>query len=296
MDTAAAVPRLMKVPEGFGRPGRTKQLTAPLHWCCALATSARRSLPDFLIIGAQKAGTTSLCSYLFQHPDVNAPRRKEIHFFDSPEFSLGPAWYRAHFPRGTQPGITGEASPYYLCHPHVPRRVHELLPHARLIVLLRDPVERALSHYHHQVRHGRERLSFLDAIDAEPTRLGHEFERMIDDENYYSDAYWGFSYMARGRYGEQLERWFEYFPRESMLVLESTALFSTPESVHLQALEFLGLEPRPLARYPKQNAGSYSGLEADEHRRLLREFAPDTDKLEALLNRPVSWSGSLCGP
>lgn len=286
----------MNVPTGFGRPGRSKRVTAPLHWSYALATSKRRCLPDFLIIGAQKAGTTSLSTYLFQHPDINPPRTKEIHYFDSPEFGLGPAWYRAHFPRVGMAGITGEASPYYLCHPHVPRRVHELTPGVRLIVLLRDPVERALSHYHHQVRHGREPLSFAEAIEAEPSRLAGEYERMMSDESYYSESFWGFSYVTRGLYAQQLKRWTPYFPIDSMLILDSHEFFSSPRAAHLKTLEFLGLDPVPLTRYGKQNTGSYSELTTADYGKLASRFEQDGRELESMLGRRMSWMTKAAVP
>ena len=279
----------MKVPDGFGRPGRTMRLTAPFDWCYSLATSSKRGLPDFLIIGAQKAGTTSLCTYLFQHPDIKPPRRKEIHYFDSPEFGLGPRWYRAHFSPKRDTQLTGEASPYYLCHPHAPRRVRELVPDARLIVLLRDPVERALSHYHHQVRHGREPLSFEAAIDAEPERLAGEYERMISDETYYSEAYWGFSYVTRGLYAEQLRRWSAHFDVSSMLILDSHDFFASPRDVHLKTLKFLNLDELPLKQYGKQNTGSYSQLTRAEHERLAARFLHDGRDLESIIGRKMSW-------
>ena len=142
-----------------------RQLTAPL-----------RGLPSVLIIGAQKGGTTSLFSYLVQHPDVLAPLTKEIHYFDL-QYDREDKWYRGHFPfarRLERGAVTIDASPYYLPHPLVPARAAQLVPEAKLVAVLRDPVDRALSHYHHEVRAGRESLSFADAIDQEAERLAGE--------------------------------------------------------------------------------------------------------------------------
>lgn len=138
--------------------------------------------PHFLIIGAARSGTTSLYSYLVEHPRVVAAAKKELHFFDL-RFPNGPAWYRDQFPSLSPDTITGEASPYYLFHSHVPKRVFKLLPHVKLIVLLRNPVDRAYSHYYHAVKHGIETLPFERAIEQEDERLRGEVARMLEEEN-----------------------------------------------------------------------------------------------------------------
>ncbi len=136
-----------------------------------------RALPGAVIIGAQKCGTSSLHNYLTQSPGVIAPLRKEVHYFDV-NYGRGEGWYRGHFGRQGEPGLNLDSSPYYLFHPAVPARMHELLPDARLIVLLRNPARRAYSHYWHERDKGREKLSFEAAIDAEPARLGQVEERL----------------------------------------------------------------------------------------------------------------------
>lgn len=277
------------IPDGFGRPGRTRRITAPWHWLGARATGPIRPLPDFIIIGAQKAGTTSLATYLFRHPDVVAPVRKEIHYFDSPEFGHGPNWYRAHFRLRRPSAITGEASPYYLTHPHTPRRVHELIPHAKLVVMLRNPVDRALSHYQHQVRHGREPLTFEDAIKAEPERLAGEFERMLSDEHYYSYNYWAYSYATRSLYSEQIERWLRYFDVSRIHFIASEEFFRDPESEHLKTLRFLDLADHSLGTYRKQNVGHYSGISESFRSELNERFLDDARRLGDLTGRCFRW-------
>src|SRR5215216_7751234 len=143
-------------------------------WTYGRATAKLRPLPDFLVLGAQKAGTTALYAYLRRHPQIAGPSWKEVSFFDR-HYARGESWYRGNFPSrpatwlarrraGAEP-IVGEASPGYLFHPHAPQRVATLLPNVRLIALLRDPVDRALSHYHHELALGRESLSFEEAIE-----------------------------------------------------------------------------------------------------------------------------------
>src|SRR5437773_8026085 len=191
-------------------------------WTYGRATSFARPLPDFLIIGAQKAGTTALYSYLRRHPHVTGPSWKEVSFFDR-HYTRGEAWYRGNFPNviRARGALVGEASPSYLFHPLAPERVAALVPDARLITLVRNPVDRALSHYHHEVALGREPLAFEEAIDAEPERTRGEEERLVGEPGYFSHAWWNYTYLARGRYAEQLERWLALFPPDQVLVLAS---------------------------------------------------------------------------
>src|SRR5437763_1646364 len=124
-------------------------------------TAPVRLLPDFIILGAQRAGTTSLYEYIVDHPQVGAASKKEVHFFDR-HYTEGVNWYRAHFPpavrrqrfenRTGKRFLTGEASPYYLAHPMVPERIAAVAPDARFLILLRNPIDRALSHYYHNRR------------------------------------------------------------------------------------------------------------------------------------------------
>ena len=287
------------IPDGFAQGGRLRRLAVPLTWAVCRWTAAVRMLPGFIIIGAQKSGTTSLCTQLFRHPQVRAPRRKEIHFFDSPEYANGMSWYGAHFPlqiarasgrsSETAKQITGEASPYYLCHPHAPRRVFEVLPNVKLIVMLRNPVDRALSHYNHQVRMGREPLTFEQAIDAEPERLAGERERMISDPDYYSYEWWAHSYLARGRYAEQLELWGALFRPEQMLVIRSEDYFNDPRAEFMKTLDFLELDRFDLESYGKQNVGDYDGMSTHVRQKLGAYFQPRNKLLYELLARDFGW-------
>jgi hypothetical protein len=146
-------------------------------------TRGMRLLPDFIIIGGQRCGTTSLFNYLTQHPDVFPSCPKEVHYF-SIHYHKGVNWYRSHFPLVMQKSyverghdrrfVAGEATPYYIAHPHAPQRIAETVPEAKLIVLLRNPVDRAYSHYHYEVKNGLETLSFAEAIDREDERLAGE--------------------------------------------------------------------------------------------------------------------------
>jgi hypothetical protein len=183
----------------------------------------------------------------------------------------------------------GEASPGYLFHPLAPERVAETVPQTKLIALLRDPVDRALSHYHHEVALGREPLSFEDAIDAEPERTRGEEERLLREPRYWSRAWWDHTYLARGRYAEQLERWLAVFPRERLLVLASEELAADPGAAYAQVLEFLGAPRHELDSYPRVYEQAYAEMRPDTRRRLVNYFAEPNRRLYELLGRDFGW-------
>lgn len=247
-----------------------------------------RALPDAAIIGAQKCGTSSLHNYLTQQPGVIAPLRKEVHYFDL-NYGRGEAWYRANFGRIGQAGVNIDSSPYYLFHPAVPARMHALLPEARLIVLLRDPVRRAYSHYRDECHKGREELSFESAIDAEAARLGRAEQQLASGEIERSREHQLHSYLARGRYAEQLERWLALYPRRQLLVLGFETLAADPLGTLNEALAFLGLPPATTARLGARNARRYPPMSPATAERLAAYFEPHNRRLEALLGRSMGW-------
>src|SRR6266851_5277975 len=200
-------------------------------------TSPIRLMPDFLIIGAQKSGTTSLYYYLVEHPYIGQSSTKEVHYFESR--------YKETF-------ITGEASPSYLSHPHAPGRAAKLLPQAKLIVLLRNPVGRAYSQYRHNIGLGFEKLSFEDAIASQEERTKTEKEKLLANEYHSSHIYNRYAYLERGIYADQLEAWFKYFPREQMLILRSEDFFADPAPVCAQTLDFLHVPPMRIAALEKE--------------------------------------------
>jgi hypothetical protein len=268
-----------------------------------IRTGALRMLPDYLIIGAQRAGTTSLYLYLTQHPSV-APVviGKGVHYFDV-DFAKGPLWYRGHFPVTARrylskvgrdmPLITGEGSPYYLFHPLVPERVAALLPNVRLIALLRDPVARAFSHYQHFVERGIETLpTFEEALDAEAERLDGEMQKLRHDPLYRAYNYQHYSYAARGLYMDQLDRWTSLFPRDRMLILQSETFFSDPEAGYGRVLDFLDLSRRPLASYKAFNAGRYDGMAPATRQRLRDLFAEPNRRLYAFIGQDYGWDSN----
>jgi len=251
------------------------------------ATASLRMRPSFLVIGAQKAGTTSLYAYLTAHPAVLGSSIKEVQYF-SKFYDQGEDWYLAYFPlelrggaarlrAGTRPAV-GEASATYLFHPRAPERVHNFDPRMRLIAVLRDPVDRAYSHYQMEHRWGREQLSFEDALDREEA-LAPELERMVAEPGYESQEAIDCSYVARGRYAEQLERWLERFPREQLLILTSDELLADPGRSMETVARFLGVPARRATSYPLRGVREYGTMAPETRERLARTFAPETERL-----------------
>jgi sulfotransferase family protein len=238
------------------------------------------TLPDFLIIGAAKSGTTTLYGLLRSHPHVRAAVRREIHYFDK-NFEKGIEWYRGHFKPGANRGgrrtITGESSPSYLPDERVPRRVAEILPEVRLIALLRNPVDRAYSHYQQAVKHGRAHLSFEEVIEAEISRSSGSKR-----------------YLARGIYVDQLKRWHRCFDREQLLVVKSEDFFgNTPDTLKC-VLNFLALPEWKPDHLPVKNKGSYTQQMSPETRARLRDyFEPHNKRLYDYLGTDFGWGGSL---
>lgn len=258
-------------------------------------TSWMRRLPDFIIIGAQKAGTTSLFEYLAKHPCIKEPSEKELHYFsDAGHYRKGLTWYRSQFPlqwgAGRESFLTGEATPYYLFHPLTPQRVFEALPLVKNIVMLRNPVDRAFSHYFHEVRENRETRSFEQAIENEPAEMEREEAAMLRDGLYDGYKHRRCSYLSRGIYWAQLERWFKLFKRDQFVILKSEDYFMDPERNFGLILDFLGLPPRCIGTFKKIHEGVYDfPMRPDTRERLRRFYKVHNERLSRLLGRDFGW-------
>lgn len=256
-------------------------------------------LPDFVVIGAQKGGTTSLYKYLTTHPSIGRALRKEVHYFDLNHWR-GVSWYRAHFPSRLEARLVKrrhglelracEASPYYLFHPEVPSRMRDLLPEVKLIVLLREPVERALSHYHQEVRLGREQLPVDGALARESERLAGEAHKISLDAAYESFHHRHHSYLSRGAYADQLEVWLSVFKREQLLVMDSSGL-ADPAAMLQRACDFLGLPTHSLRSYERFRGASYPAIEPALERQLREHFAPHNRRLWTMIGESFDWDG-----
>lgn len=265
--------------------------TYPARLATRWLTAGRRAWPAFLVIGAQKAGTTSLYAQLGAHPAVVPALRKEVHWFDRAH--RRGADYRAYFPRSRAlarrpggPGVTGEATPFLLCHPLAPGRVRATLPDVRLVVVLRDPVARAISGYHHAVRHGDEDRPIEVALDpdrVEPVGAPDD-AAWWDGDNVVRRR----GYLERGDYAPQLARWLDRFPREQLLVLDSADVHDGSGAAAV--VEHLGLPPAPTVPLTARNVGAYDPAAVPVvERRLRAYFAPRNDALADLLGRTFPW-------
>lgn len=277
------------------RAARSALLTA------SLPTAPARMLPSFLIVGAQRGGTTSMSRNLSEHPAVfGSLLQQEVHYFDV-AYRRGLGWYRCNFPfsaRARRAASRGagvapmafESSPYYMFHPLAPGRIARDLPGVKLVVLVRDPVERAYSGHAHEVAHGFETEPFERALELEPVRLDGEEERIIAEPGYVSYSHQHHSYRARGHYTEQLERLERLFGRERIHVVDSGDFFTDPERVYDGVLTFLGLPKRGYPVFKQRNARPRPAPMPRAVRAALEEhYGPHDERLASWLGHEPSW-------
>lgn len=273
----------------------TNRLRRHLSMAYQIATSPIRRLPDFIVIGVVKGGTTSLLKYLDQHPSIMVSVKKEIHFFDE-HFDKGLLWYRQHFPLqswSNQPQIlTGEASPAYFCQSSLaPARIHQVVPQVKLILLLRNPVDRAYSHYCHRYRRQAEtETSFAKLALEEKSRLTEklsDWSLQFDSQNNRPRL--SCYHLASGLYIIHLQNWLEYFSPQQLLVLNSDDLFKQPRQVVHQVSQFLDLPDPPNLNFPIYNSGSYKELDTGLRQKLCQFFEPYNHQLYQLLDTDFGW-------
>lgn len=263
--------------------GVAAQLRGSSRWSSAL--------PDFVIAGVQKGGTTFLFQEMLRHPHVKASLTKEVHFFDQ-HFDRGLVWYRGMFPRSIRraPILRAEASPSYIFEPHALERIRNTLDDVRLIVVVRDPVARAHSHYLHERRLGYEpATTFEEALALEGGRLDAIASLPVDDPGArFVRSH--FTYVARGMYVPQLEHAADLFGRDRLLVLFSENLFASPDSIVQEALDFVGASPAPLAA-GGGNDMSFGATAVDEATAadLRKVFQAPNARLAGWLGSPVPW-------
>jgi O-antigen/teichoic acid export membrane protein len=261
-----------------------------------MLTARWRMEPTFLVAGAQRSGTTTLFRLLADHPNLVRPTLdKGTGYFDDNHFR-GRRWYRAHFPlralarwRAREPVQTFECSGYYMFHPLAPSRIAAELPDARVVVMLRNPVDRAVSAYGHERRRGFESAGFVDALAREQERLADEVDRLTRDEHYRSFAHRHHAYLRRGEYAGQVAALIEAVGRDRVYVMDADAFFADPEAEFVALQRWLGLPVWTPDHVDKWNAGSPEPMPAQWRARLEEYFAPHDRQLEELLGRPLHW-------
>jgi len=255
-------------------------------------------LPDFLIIGAARSGTTSLYQYLVQHPNIEPCVVKQLHFFDQ-YFQRGTNWYRMNFPSSwnkfcatkikKNKFITGEATPYYLQNPNTPKKVFELIPDVKLIALLRNPVDRAYSHFKRRKKNLSEKLSFEEATEQEEMRIKGEMKKMEDAAGYFSYTYHRLSYIHAGLYVEHLERWLKVFPRKQLLIVQTEEFQKNIPEIYNRILEFLEMPSFQLKEYKQFQKSEPPSMDLQTRKRLLDYCKPYNKKLFSLIGTRFDW-------
>ncbi|WP_161937833.1 sulfotransferase domain-containing protein [Serinicoccus chungangensis] len=267
-----------------------------------VATVRWRMKPSFLVVGAQRSGTTSLFRLLETHPQVVRPTLdKGIGYFDL-NYSRPWSWYISHFPirplaalmRGTKRVVTFESSGYYMFHPLAHERIADDLPGVKVVMMLRNPVDRAHSAHRHEQRRGFEAEDFETAVSLETTRLAGEVERIKDDPYYVSFAHQHHAYVGRGEYAQQVARLIDSCGRENVYVIDADAFFDNPAAEFSQLCRWLGLDEPAQVKADAWNAAPRAPLRQDLRRRLEVHFEPHDVRLEHILGRTVSWrSGQM---
>ncbi len=261
-----------------------------------MTTAGARLTPGFVLLGASRCGTTSLFRALSAHPQAIRPAvNKGVRYFDL-NYYRGQNWYQAHFPLAAiailhrKNPVAFEASGYYIFHPLTASRMATDLPDAKLVVMLRDPVERAYSAWKHESARGFETLGFREALAAENSRLTGEVAKITADPRYESRAHRHQSHRARGEYISQINRFLEYFPRTQLHIMQSEAFFTKPEAEYAKLLDFLSLKQHNPGGFKVHNSRPSSPMPADLRTELSQHYAPLNHKLEALLGESLPWS------
>lgn len=245
--------------------------------------------PHFLIIGTQKGGTSSLYSALTQHPQILRAARKEVHFFDQ-HYGRGQAWYLRQFPTCAAEQITGEASPFYMAHPLAAQRIAEHCPQVKLLVLLRNPADRAISHYHQEFRRQHDLLTLPEALAAEEERTQSDWSALAAGKLLTHSAAQRFSYRERGHYAQQLQPFLQRFPREQIAIFSSESFFQEPLTVLAQLYRFLGVDSafQPTDLFPRK-PGNYGQADQVVRQSLLQYYQPHNETLFSLIGQRFDW-------
>ena len=264
------------------------------------ATANLRMLPNTFIVGGQRCGTTSLFRYLTQHPSVTGPMlEKGVHYFDT-QYDEELDWYRSHFPTMRSARLSRQkngcdlrvvdSAPYYLFHPMVAARIAEVAPDAKIIAVLRDPVTRALSHHNHEVKRGFELETFKRAIELEKERLDGEVDKMAAHRSYVSYAHQHFSYVARGHYEKQLQRYDILFGAENVMVIRAVDLESNTAATVGRVLSFLDIPVLGTIKFPRFNSRSYPSMDPDIESQLRETFTPTDAAMANRFEKDVPWT------
>jgi len=253
-------------------------------------TASSRVLPDFIISGTVRSGTTSLYYNICEHQSVLPDDYDEIGFIDS-NYHLGINWYRSMFPtekemervkKETNFAITGEDTPFYFWKKEAAERILKDIPNSKIIIIFRNPVDRAYSNYHLGIRKKTEKLSFEDAIDEEMNFLEkHSFRESVDRRR---------SYLSKGFYENQIKIWFNVFPREKIHILSTEDMQKNPEKTLLKIFQFLGIPNYTLKNPQKQKSSEYKKMDDKTREILLNFYKPHNEKFFQIIQERFDWN------
>ena len=254
-----------------------------------------RVLPDFFVIGVGRSGTTSLYYYLDQHPSIVKSSYDEIGFFDD-NFHLGLSWYRSMFTTiftkfliklKTKYFMTYEVTPWYVRRPWTARRIKKIFPNIKLIIVLRNPIDRTYSHYHLSTQNDEKR-DFKVVIKEDMKNIS-QWNITEKNDSYFSNQVQN-SKLARGFYYEQIIPWFELFSKEQIMIISSEDLASKTQSTLREIFSFLELPIYDIKNTEKVNVSKYSKMDQETRNLLIDFFRPYNEKLFEYLNREFDWN------
>lgn len=262
-------------------------------------TKQIRTLPDFIIIGGRRSGNSTLYNNLTKHPYILPALIQEVSFFNF-HFHKGINWYRIYFPTLARKFFTellyrhkiliGESTPVYLFHPLAPKRAHSLLPNLKIIIMIRNPVDRAYAHYlAYKKNYIKNKLNYLSledylekSVDKYEKGLFYEIEKGKQFDKEYS-------FFARGVYIYQIINWLKYYPKEQILILKSEDLFSNPSDFLKKVFKFLNLPNLKLKDYMISRKEKYKKMDEKIRKRLVNLYEPHNQRLYKLVNRDYNW-------
>jgi len=297
LPTARSHQSLLRVARDHVPPG-TQDLIRGAARQLGIATAPLRMSPEFLVVGAQRCGTTTLYRLLVDHPSIVKPLfHKGVGYFDL-SYDRSWNWYRGHFPiaslaaartRGHGRPVTFDSSGYYMYHPLGATRIARSMPDVKVVVLVRDPVERAHSAHAHELARGFEDQPFEAAVELESERIAGEADRMRSDPSYQSFHHRHHSYLARGRYADQVVALQQALPPEQVFVIDANRFFAEPVEQFCLLQEWLGLPVYRPRHVEQANARPRAPMAEGLRDRLLDYFEQPDAQLQRILGAVPSW-------
>ena len=258
-------------------------------------TGSIRVLPDFLVIGAKRCGTTSLFYHLPEHPCISKSPHDNMGFFND-NFHLGVNWYKSFFPTiFTRNKIKSEFGNFlafdvtttYMEEESTANNVYQIKPNMKIIVILRNPVDRAYSQYHLNLREKAEKRSFEDAMEENMNELNKEsYERYEIKPKFSVEEN---NYLKKGLYAQQLRHWLNIFPMESMLILSTEEFESNQQVIYNKIFEFLNISQFEVKNTEKMEKGNYPQMKSETRSLLLDYFRSHNNELFKLINKKFDW-------